>query len=80
MLITILVGVRLARAQTYVTISRPEEARFRLLTEEGIVQPDQKQFIPAAKVWTVMDKKSGRCFMLFFTANAPSTVGPTNCP
>ena len=79
-LVSVALGVGVARAQTYLTFSHPEQARFRLLAEEGVAQPDQRQFVPAAKIWTVADKASGQCYTLFFTGAAMAAVGPNPCP
>src|SRR5262245_855192 len=47
--------------------TRPESARFQLLQEEYIAQPDGRQFAVGTKVWTVVDKATGQCHLLFRT-------------
>ncbi len=58
---------------------RSTDARFQLLREDGIVQPDQHTFVPGTKVWTVTDKATGQCFVLFLVGTSTAVSGPTAC-
>jgi hypothetical protein len=78
-LVVVLLAIGVARAQTYLTFSRPDQARFRLVVEEGVAQPDRRQFVPGIKVWTIADNATGQSYELFITSST-SAVGPVNCP
>jgi hypothetical protein len=67
-LVVVLLAIGVARAQTYLTFSRPDQARFRLVVEEGVAQPDRRQFVA-----------TGQSYELFITSST-SAVGPVNCP
>lgn len=69
-------------AQTTVPSSfgRPSDARFRLLAEEGILQPDGRTYVTGTKIWTVADKASGQCHLILFTGTGTAMSGPIACP
>lgn len=62
------------------SFARPDQARFRLLAEEGIVQPDGRAYVTGTKIWTVADKISGQCYVLFLMPGGTSVTGPIACP
>lgn len=64
-----------------VTVSHPDQSsRFRILAEEGVVQPDGRTYVTGTKIWTVADKTSGQCYLLFITVNGTAVSGPITCP
>jgi hypothetical protein len=68
-------------AQTRVPLAlrQPLASRFQLLSEDGLVRPDLPDYVVGTKVWTVADKGTGACYVLFLVG--PSTaVSPIACP
>jgi len=59
---------------------KPEEARFRLISEDGVAAPDGKSFVPAMKVWTIQDRTTGVCTALVFTPSGIATSAIMQCP
>lgn len=80
MLTSVALGVTLAfPAQILTTNQRPDQARFRLLSEDLLLSPGQT-WIGGAKVWTVSDKPTGQCYTLFIVGSAVAASGPVTCP
>lgn len=78
-------GVRAAAQQGYLPamqagnpFAKPEAGRYRLLSEQGLVQPDGRQFIQGVKMWTIVDRETGSCFLMVFTTSG-STTSPVVC-
>jgi hypothetical protein len=59
---------------------KPEDARFRLVSEDGVAAPDGKSFVPAMKVWTIHDRTTGVCTALVFTPSGIATSAIMTCP
>jgi hypothetical protein len=69
-----------ASAQTVLShFTRPDTARFRLLSEDGLAAPDGGSFIPTTKIWTVADRATGTCFVWLFSPGG-TAMTPIACP
>jgi len=75
------IGVRLgAHLSAQSMFPRAADARYRLLSEDIIARPDQRTVVDGAKVWTITDRVSNRCYTVFFVLGGMATVGPVDCP
>jgi len=50
------------------TITRPERARYQLIREDYVTQPDGYQFVRGVKIWTLEDRLTGTCLQMVITA------------
>jgi hypothetical protein len=69
-----------AAAQPALTSIAPDQARFRLISEEGLATPDGKAYVPAVKIWTVQDRATQVCSLLIFTPSGVATASIMQCP
>lgn len=64
--------------RTFRDLMNPERARFRLVAEDGITQPDGRAYLRGTKVWTIEDNVRGNCFLLVNTVADQASIGPVN--
>jgi hypothetical protein len=60
--------------------TKPHDARFRLLSEDGLATPEGKGYVAGVKIWTMQDRTTGTCTVLMFTPSGIATASIMACP